>query len=51
MKSLGLFAILLLFVGSALAKEATAQIKVSDLRCMRRKRQTGLGEDKRRQEC
>ncbi len=33
MKSLALFAILLLFVGSAMAKEATARIKVSGMTC------------------
>lgn len=33
MKSLALSAILLLFVGSAMAKEATAQIKVSGMTC------------------
>jgi len=33
MKSLGLLAILLLFAGSAMAKEATAQIKVSGMTC------------------
>jgi copper chaperone CopZ len=33
MKSLGLFTILLLFAGSAMAKEATAQIKVSGMTC------------------
>ena len=33
MKTLGLFAILLLFAGSAMEKEATAQINVSDMTC------------------
>ena len=33
MKSLGLFAILLLYAGSAVAKDTTAQIKVSGMTC------------------
>ena len=33
MKSLGLFAFLLLFAGSAVAKDANAQIKVSGMTC------------------
>ena len=33
MKSLGLFAILLLFAGSAVAKDSNAQIKVSGMTC------------------
>lgn len=33
MKSLGLFAILLLFVASAMAKDSTVQIRVSGMTC------------------
>ncbi len=33
MKSLGLFAILLMFAGAAMAKDSTAQIKISGMTC------------------